>query len=274
MLRLTRVRLKAEWLSLILAAILVILYVWFCGLNNRGLTLGSYAIFEHTYGSVSPSALAKSLDMEIPPEGATLQEIYETALQAKRGFLYSRILMSAEDMTFLVLDALAVLLLCTLFRKRRIGQWLSAGCGRGRAFLSLTLSYYVVALLMWLAASRFLLGRYHIAFAPEEGEFFRTTQLAWLCNILFNASLAYLSALLLGRTLPAFFAALGVWILLRAASPPLSASPAVILGSGKILSWDPGMDLRSLIAGNWITLGFLILVFIAAWLSFRKRGFN
>ena len=273
LLRLTRSRLKAEWVMLIGTAILIILYVWFCGLNNRGLTLGSYEMFVHTYGSVSPKTLALSLDMEEPPEDADLYALYEAALLAKRGFLYSRILMSAEDMTFLVLDALAVLLLCTLFQKRRLSQWLSAGYSRGQVFLSITLFFFACAFLMWLAASLYLLSRYHIAFAPEEGAFFRVTQLAWICNVMFNASLAFLSALLLRRPLPAFLAALGAWILLRVLSPDLSISPAVILGSGKILSWDPGMDTSSLAAGNWITLGFLLVVLTVTWLIFRKRGF-
>ncbi len=272
--RLTRFRLKAEWLLLIFVLILMVLYTWFCGLDVRGTSVGSFEMFSHKYSGIDPRMLAKSLGLDAAPEGADMWEIYHAALRDLRGFAYSRILMGAENCAMLLMDALAVLLLCSLFQKRRLGQFLAAGCSRGQVFLSLTLTYFCCVAALWLAASVYLLSRYHIAFAPEEQAFFRVTQLSWLCSAMFSGSLAYLSAFLLRRPLPAFLAALGVWFILRLTAPDLSVLPVIILGSGVIKSWDPGMDTSSLAAGNWITLGVFALCVLLAWFSFRKRGFE
>ena len=275
--RFTRVRLKAEWLLPAAAAALLILYTWCSGFNLRGSIMGSYPYFSYTFDDFSPKAAAESLGLEEPPEGADLRDVYEAYQAETRGIRYASILLDTERVSFILLDFLAAFLLGSLFRKRRMGQFLSAGYSRGQIFLSLTLTYYLWVILMWWAASSFLLARFHLSFAPEEGEFFRTTQLAWFCNVLFNASLAYLAFLLLCRPLPAFLAALGAWILLKSVSPPMSSSPLVILGVKKTIGepdpWEPGMDLSSLIAGNWITLVFFLAVLAAAWLSFRKREF-
>ena len=284
LLRLTRVRLRTEWLLLLCLAFLIVLYIWFCGLDMRTTSLGTFEQFEEKYGAMFRDGLSRDeaermttgFALKDPiKEGTGIREAYEAILRKLRGFAYSRLLMGAENCAFLLMGALAVLYLCPQFGKRRAAQWLSAGYGWGQVFLSMTLTYYACAVLLWLISSSILLGLYRISFSPEERGFFRTTQLSWLCNVLFSAALAYLSAFLLRRPLPTYLAALAVWFLLRVESPALSASPVVIMGSGEIIkSWDPGMDAGSLAAGNWITLGFLAAVVILSWLSFQKRGLN
>ena len=268
--RFTRTRLKAEWLLLVCAAGVILLYTWLGGFNARGQQTGSYAMFAFVYDDYSPGSAAKALEVDVP-KGADMRAVYE-ALRAKtRGERYACILRDAENASFPMLDILAALLVSTLFRKRRMGQFLSAGYSRGQIFLSAALVYFAFAVLLWVIGAHFLLARFGISFAPEERAFFRTTQTAWFCSVLFGASLAFLFAMLLCRPVPAFLAAFGVWILLRRISPPLSISPAVILGPEKaVSSWDPGMDISSLTAGNWIAAAFFAAVLLAAWLRFRK----
>lgn len=283
-LRIIRIRIKSEWLALICLFLLVILYIWFCGLDIRSMPLGSYKLFEEKYSEVlkdgytdhAAEIIANSLALDKPIEGASLRELYAAALTAQSGFSYSRLLMGAEKCSLLLMGALAMLFLCPFFTNRRVGQFLAAGYSRGQVFLSLTATYFACAVLMWLIASTYLLNRYHIDFSSEDRGFFITTQLAWLCNILFNAALAYLAAFLLQKPIPTFFVALGVWILLlipRIRSQDPSIIPVSLMGSGDLIkTWEPGMDTSTLVAGNWITLGFLIVAVAAAWLNFRKRG--
>lgn len=278
LLRLTHVRLRAEWIMVIIALALLILYIWYCGMDIRSATnVYSYEQFEFAYHAMDPMQVADvyALDVRNLPEKADMRDIYNAIILANRGWLYCLILTSAELFTFPALNGMAVLMICMTFRKRRIGQFLSAGFSRLQVFLSLTLVYFGFALLLWLAASAYQLTRYHISFAPEEMYFFRITQLTWLCNILFNAALAYLFAMLLRRPLISFAAAMGARLLLLYLTKDLRASPLTIIVIGNTRpSWDPGMDLNPLITGNWITLGCLAAVLIAAWLSFRKRGFD
>jgi hypothetical protein len=277
-LRLTHIRLRAEWIMLIIALALLILYTWYCGTDIRAASqLYSYEQFEFVYHVMNPIQVAESYDLDVSklPERADLRDVYNAAVRAHRGWLYALILNSAEYFTFPALNGMAVVLLCMTFRKRRIGQFLSAGYSRLQVFLSLTLPYFAFAVLLWLLASFCQLSRYHISFSPEEGYFFRTTQLTWLCNILFNAALAYLFAMLLRRPAISFVAAMGVRILLLILTRNWSASPLTIIQTESIgPSWDPGMDLSPLITGNWITLGFLTAVLAVVWLSFRKRRFE
>lgn len=276
MLRITHVRLRAEWLMLIIALALLVLYTWYCGVDIRSATsMYSYEQFEFTYHVMDPIRVAEIYELDISslPARADLRDVYDAVILAYRGFLYARILNSAGFFTFLALGGMAAVMVTMAFHKKRIGQFLSAGYSRWQVFLSLTLTYFVFAVLLWGVASFCQLTRYHISFAPEERDFFRTTQLAWLCNILCNAALAYLFAMLLQRPVIAFGAALGArYVLLYALDPGIS--PLVLVKTKEAMeSWEPGLDLGPLILGNWITLGFLAAVLIVSWLSFRKRRF-
>ena len=50
-----------------------------------------------------------------------------------------------------IAGAAAVLFLCAIFRKRRLGPLLAAGCRRGTVYLFLTLLYFAFFLLLWLS---------------------------------------------------------------------------------------------------------------------------
>lgn len=264
--RILRVRLRAEWLLMLIALALMLLYPWFCGSSIRdGTDLYSYSQFEYRYmanlssyneltgighNTVDPIRVAQSygLDPRDLPEKADLRDVYEAVIRARGDFLYSRILIDAVLFGFPILDGLAMLLLCPLFRKQHLGQFLSAGYSRKQVWLSFTLLYFACAVVMWLLASLFQLGRFHIAF--------QAPQLAWLAYLLFSAALAYLSALLLRWPIVAFFASLAVWALLLLGIRSLAAFPVLVV----------------------IALAILVVVFAViwpvTWLHFRKRGFR
>lgn len=263
--RLTRVRIKAEWLLMIIALVLLILYIRFCSADIRNSTdLYSYTQFEYRYtanlssydelsgvgkSSADPVMVARAygIDPRELPEKADLRDIYDLVIRNNWNYLYKLIMSSGVLFAFPVLDGLAMLLLCPLFRKRRIGQYLSAGFSRKQVFLSFTLLYFGCAVVMWLLGSFFQLARFRIPFGAFLGD-----QLVWLCAVLFGAALAYLAAVLLRRPIVAFFASLAVWIPLLFCFRGLLPLPLAAVG---------------------FTLAFLAAVLAVSWLHFRKRGF-
>ena len=265
MLRILRVRLRAEWLPMLIALALMLLYPWFCGSSIRdGTNLYSYNQFEYynmanlsSYNELTGVAksaadpwrvaMSYGLTAEDLPEKPDLRDVYDAVIRAKGGYLYTQILMDGVLFGFPILDGLAMLLLCPLFRKRRMGQFLSAGRSRGQVWLSFTLLYFACAVVMWLLASLFQLTRFRIPFRWE--------QFAWLAYLLFIAVLPYLAALFLPRPIAAFFAALAAWGLLLLVLWNLRAFPTLLA----------------------IALALLAAILIAAMvfsrLHFRKRGF-
>jgi len=262
-LRLTCARLKAEWLLLLFALVLLIAYVSLCSAGIRNYTnLYSYNQFDYYHNknlnSYSESgfqtvqadpvtvAMSYGIDPRDLPEKADLHDVYELAILAGRDMLYDNIFTAGMLGAFPILDGLAMLLLCPLFRKRRLGQYLSAGYSRRQVFASFTLTYFAFPVLMWGLASLLWLSRYHIPFGA-----FWVNQLAWLVFNLLSAALAYLAALVLRRPAAAFFASLGVLVL------------AVLLARF-VFKWI-------IVAAG---LGILAAVLIVPWRSFRKRGFT
>ncbi len=261
--RLTRLRLRAEWLLLLFSLLLLIWYVSFCGADIRtGTDLYSYNQFhfrnhkninvytETGFADVDTepieAALAHGVDPKDLPEKADLLDVYEAVIRVKRDELYDRIFSAGMLGAFPILDGIAMLLLCPLFRKRRIGQFLSAGFSRRQVFISFTLTYFAFPLLMWGLSSFFWLSRFHIPFSA-----FWEYQLAWLGFDLFCAALAYLAALLLPKPAAAFFVSLGVWLFLLLCIR--SVSKLVLLCAVPVV--------------------FAALL-IVPWRQFRKRGFT
>ena len=274
-LRLSRYRLKTEWLRLLLGlAFAVILFSWYGALNIVSDTFHSEKSFAPTYYDMSRERLAANLDMEIPEEAwADLTTAYRTILRYYRGFIYSRLVMSINDpVDMLVVNALGVLLLTGLFRKKRLGPPLAAGYSRRRLFLSLTGVYFACVVVVWCVSTAYLLNRYCIEFAPEEQEFFRVTQLTWFCAFLWHASVAYLFAMLLRSPLPAFAATAAVWLILGLSTADIpNVLPSCVIQNLAIPNWEPGPDLWPLLRTDIVAAGFFVLAVLIAWLAFRKR---
>ncbi len=252
--RLTRARLRAEWLLLLFALVLLIAYISFCSADIRGYTdLFSYSQFDFSCKKnmnvfsesgfadveVDPIQIAQryGVDPRDLPENADLYDVYEAAIRANRDDLYDRIFGAGLLGAFPILDGLAMLLLCPLFRKRRTGQYLSAGYSRRQVFASLTITYFAFPVLMWGLSSLIWLSRFHIPFGA-----FWENQLAWLCFNLCCAALAYLAAMFVPAPASAFFASLGVWLFLLLCAKFISkwiliAAVPVLIAAVLILPW-------------------------------------
>jgi hypothetical protein len=262
MFRILRVRFRAEWPLMLAALLLVLLYPWFCSSSVRdGTNLYSYAQFEYYHmanlGSMNElSGVAKSdvdpwliaqaykLDPRELPEDATLLDVYNAVVRQRAGYLFENSLWDGVLFGFPILDGLAMLLLCPLFRRRRLGQFLAVGYSRRQVWLSFTLLYFSCTLVMWLLALLYL-TRFHIPF--------QAAMLAWLLYLLFIAAIPYLAALFLPRPAAAFFAALGVWIALLLIVRRLNGSTGLI---------------AALIA---VVAAALIAGVVLSWTHFRKR---
>ena len=252
--RLTRARFKAEWLLFIFALVLLMAYISFSAASIRaGTDLFSYNQFDYRWhknmNAYSESgfanmeadpvtvAMSYGIDPRDLPERADLLDVYELVIRASRDYLYNNILLCGVLGAFPFLDGIAMLLLCPLFKKRRIGQYLSAGYSRRQVFASLTLAYFAFAVLMWGLSSLIWLTRFHIPFGAYWGE-----QLVWLGSNLLCAALAYLAALLLPWPAVAFFASLGVWLLLLLCAKLvtvwiIAAAVPLLLAAVLLLPW-------------------------------------
>ena len=67
LLRLTRVRLRTEWLLLLCLAFLIVLYIWFCRLDLRATALGTFPQFEESYGAMFRNGLDRDASCEQRP---------------------------------------------------------------------------------------------------------------------------------------------------------------------------------------------------------------
>ena len=271
----TRYRLRSEWLRLLLGMVFaVILFSWFASINIIDDKLRSFDGYLANYQTVSRYE-ARSQGRAEPETAARsdLRPEYERFLRGNKGFLYAVLVRSVNDFVSFVASGLAVLLLTGLFANRRLEAPLAAGYSRGRVFLSLTGVYFGCIVLVWVISSAYLLDRYCIEFAPEEREFFRTVQLTWFCAFLWHASIAYLAAMLLRRSLPAFGAAQVIWLILSITTraEPNTLPSYVIDNSGDVKPLLPGIDLQPLLRTDLVAVSFFLLAVLVAWLAFRKR---
>ena len=274
--RLTRYRLKTEWLRILLGLMFaVILFSWYGAGNVVANLYHSMSSFSLVY-EMGVERLAESIGVDADePALAELDTAYRFILQESRGFVYSRLVISVNDPIYILLaNALAVLFLTGLFQKKRLGPPLAAGLSRGRLFFSLTAVYFSCVVLVWVISANYLIKRYFIVFSPEEQDFFRVTQLTWFCAFLWKATVAYLAAMLLRRPLPAFLAALTLsfaFLLANHSTP--NVLPSWIIGGGStVKSWDPGADLWPMLRTDMVAAFFFVITIIIGWFSFRKRG--
>ena len=274
--RLTRYRLKTEWLRILLGLLFaVILFSWYSAGNVVANLYHSLGSFSRVY-EMGVDQLAEKVDVDAAePALANMYTAYQFILQKYRGFVYSRLVMSVNDPIYILLvNALAVLLLSGLFQKKRLGPPLVAGFSRGRIFFSLTATYFSCIILVWVISATYLINRYFVVFSQEEQDFFQVTQLTWFCAFMWKATIAYLAAMLLRKPLPAFLAALAVsFLFLLANHSTPNILPSWVIGGGlTVKSWDPGVDLWPLLRTDIVSAVFFVITIIIGWFSFRKGG--
>ena len=165
--------------------------------------------------------------------------------------------------------AAAMLYLCILFRKRRLGPLLAAGCRRGAIYLFLTILYFALFLLVWAVAVPFLLSRYRILPLTEEQEAcLKLIKPSVLLSLLFGAAAGHFFAFLLRRPFPAFAAALALWFLVFGLSGQRFPVPVAWITS--LLEWNAGTPTGPLIAQGCVTAAAVLAAVIGGWFCFRR----
>ena len=275
--RLTRYRLKAEWLRLLLGLVFgVILLSWVSSQNIVDERLRSFDGYVNYYQSQSRrEARSKGLRDPDPANRSDQKEGYEMLLRENRGYLYAVLIEMVNDwVPPLTVIPLAVLFLTGLFQKKRLGPMLTAGFSRGRVFLSLTGAYFVCIALVWGVSAAWLLNRYRIEYPPEEQVFFRVTLLTWFCAFLWHGTIAYLTAMLLRRPLPTAAATIVLWLILGSTfvNTPNVLPAYIIDNSSSVKALEPGMDLWPFLRTDIVAAGFFLVSILTSWLAFRKRG--
>lgn len=270
--RLVLYRLKAGGLRLLLGLVFGVVLFSLCSAANiidPARSLHAYSTHHQTI--TEQEARRKGMVNPDPAARSDVREGYRTYLRKNRSYVYACLVTMVNDLVPLVANALAVILLTGIFRKKRLEPPLAAGYSRGRVFLSLTGGYFLCVLLVWVLSSVYLLDRYCVEFAPEEREFFLVTQLTWFCAFLWHASVAYLFAMLLRGPLTAFAATAAVWLILGSTVNTPNVLPSCVIENLAIPSWEPGPDLWPLLRTDLVAAGFFVLVILIAWLAFRKR---
>lgn len=165
--------------------------------------------------------------------------------------------------------AAAMLYLCILFRKRRLGPLLAAGCRRGAIYLFLTILYFALFLLVWAVAVPFLLSRYRILPLTEEQEAcLKLIKPSVLLSLLFGAAAGHFFAFLLHRPFPAFAAALALWFLVFGLSGQRFPVPVAWITS--LLEWNAETPTGPLIAQGCVTAAAVLAAVIGGWFCFRR----
>ncbi len=165
--------------------------------------------------------------------------------------------------------AAAMLYLCILFRKRRLGPLLAAGCRRGAIYLFLTILYFALFLLVWAVAVPFLLSRYRILPLTEEQEAcLKLIKPSVLLSLLFGAAAGHFFAFLLRRPFPAFAAALALWFLVFGLSGQRFPVPVAWITS--LLEWNAETPTGPLIAQGCVTAAAVLAAVIGGWFRFRR----
>ena len=273
-LRLTWYRLKTEWFRILLSLVFAtVLLIWSGWVNPP--RSGRYQFFVQQYSAYKPETAANALDMDVS-ELTDMRKAYQVFMQRNRDVFYTNVISGTEIYAgWPITYALAITLVCGLFTKRRVSRWLSSGCSRGRAFLSMTLVFYLSVLLVWFISSRVLLSLFQIRFPAEERDAYYTIQTAWLFAFLFRASIAYQAVFLLRRPLPAALVSLGACILLRVMKAHIPGIPLCVIPletPGGPNEWFSAFceNLQPLITGNMIAAAFLCLALTVSWLAFRR----
>lgn len=277
MFRLTRYRLKAEWLRILLGLVFaVILFSWSGTINIVSDPLRSFSGYITYYQKMANQEARKAgLPDPDPANNSDFREGYELFLKESKGYLYAVLVESVNDLSPpLTAIPLAVLLITGLFQKKRLGPILAAGFSRKRAFFSITAVYFCCIVLVWAISTAYLMKRYRIEFAPEEQEFFRVTLLTWFCAFLWHASLSYLVAILLRRPFPAFAVTLALWFILGSITvrTPNVLPSYIIDNSENVKPLLPGVELQPMLRTDIVAAVFFVISIAIGWFSFRKRG--
>lgn len=262
--------LRAGWLKLIGIALCIGLWVW-SGLGQFQIP-ASYNGFVDYMRVASSQNAAEAMDVDEATLSGAPEEAYRRYLDSMRDFVYTKPVSMTVLTGFLICEGLMVLLIYGLFQKRTTGLLLSAGVSRGRLFLAVSALYWLAVLLVWAAAAWLMRAAWSVRFAPEERDWFLLTQASWGLMVLGMAALPYFFIFLTQKALPAFLLALGCFLLMMLLPFLGDLTPAGMLRQTE--PWQPGADPAALLRVDIVSGVMVVLSWVGAWLSFRKRGQN
>ena len=264
----TGCRLKTEWYRVFWFLFCIVLWAYI-GLVQIHV-IRDYASFETLVEGSGSQAVSsaygtqQAIDMDS-------EEAFKLYQAEHRDEVYYHGMSYTLLTAFLIGNALAVMLICVPFQKRQVSRWLYAGYSRARVFLSLTLTYYLVMILIWFCAAWLMRFWYSVSFSPEERKYFLVTQLSWMLMTLARVSLCYFFAFLFRKPLPAFLVSLFIEFPLGPVHLPDKWLIPVGV-QGNMALWQPDSDLSILLRGDAVALFLMIAAIIGAWFCFRKRG--
>ena len=263
--RVARYYLRAEWLRLA-AVVLAVSLCAFLMVNNTRTMPMTYEAFAAQYGGeLTMDRLARKVNIPREQLGDSLEEAYPVILQQH----FTRFLGNTGDFVFLapvLAGALAVFLLCDVFRKRRLGPLLAAGCSRGEVYLVLTVLYFGVFVLIWLIIVPLCISRYRLPLTSGQQACLRLWKPSLLLSLLFSASVAFFFAFLLPRPLPAFLAGVAALFLTQWLSGLVPVPVGYLLS---LLEWKPSTG--PLVTQACITALAAAAAVTGGWLCFRRR---
>ena len=264
----TECRLRTEWHRAFLFLFCILLWAYI-GLVQIHV-IRDYATYESlvegsgSHAVSSAYGIQQAIDMDS-------EEAFKLYQAEHRDEVYYQGMSYTLLTAFLIGNALAVMLICVPFQKRQVSRWIYAGYSRARVFLALTLTYYLVMILIWFCATWLMRFWYSVSFSHEERKYFLVTQMSWMFMTLARVSLCYFFAFLFRRPLPAFLVSLFIEFPLGPMHLPERWFIPVKV-QGNLSLWQPGSDLSTLLRGDAVALFLIIAAIVGAWFCFRKRG--
>ena len=256
-------RAKTEWWKIFVLIAFAIFYLWTI---TSQIPSVKYENFMRDYGDVTADTAASALGVE---GGVDIDEVYEKYIAANREFFYTKPIDNAVAAVILMGLFLSVLLLCSLFGNRTVSAYLQSGGSRGSLFLSLTISYYLSAIVIWLIVTSLARFNYSVEFTAEEQRYFLTTYISWLLMVLATVSIPFLAAFIFHHALPTVLVSLGGTVLLHSVLPK-HIFPTGVMSQNKYWRFDADMSL--LIRVDIIAIGMIIAAVIVSCVCFKKRG--
>ena len=267
--RAAKAYLRMEWIRAAAAVFAILLYVVLMVNNTRTMPM-TYETFMAQYGRhLTVEKLAKWVQIPQEELGGSFAEAYPVIREQH----FQRFVRNTCGLVLyfapVVAGVLAALFPCAIFRKRRLGPLLAAGCGRGAVYLFLTVLYFAFFLLLWFAAVPLALSCYRIVpLTAGQQACLRLIRPSVLFSLLFAAAAGHFFAFLLRRPFPAALAAVALWFLVFFLSGQrVPVHTAFVLS---LTEWNAAASPGPLVLQGCVTAAAVAAAVVGGWFCFRR----
>ena len=271
LLRFARYYLKTEWIKVLIPVLALLIYAFVC-LNDTTIRPMRYEEFEAEYGQYAYSLdkLADVTRFSREYLGNSFEDAYDWIISWRLSRYLQILLPAAAVLAPFLTAGLAAAFLCTVFRKRRLGQAIAAGYSRRVIYLFLTVLYYAVLLAVWAVAAPYLFSHY-----PEHNAW-GMVSLFVLLGLLFGGAVSFFLAFLLRRPIPAFLASVALWFAVNLLSGVVLLPTAVFNSARRwndlMLQGDTRKVAVMVIAECCVTGATVAASVVGSWFCFRRQG--